>query len=186
MPFVALSMCFLAATGATGAEPTIAIAEVRVSFTGSSTLHDFGGDAPAVTAPLTRAADGTWSADVAVPVASLDTDNDARDAKMRDMLHADAHPVIRGAFRNVDPDRVRASGELRFTLDVGGVSRPMTAHVADWTVAEDGTRLAFVATFDLSLDAFDLEAPTALLFVRVADTVHVRAVVEVRAGGATG
>lgn len=174
---LAVTAC-AAIPGAAGAEEVVA--EVRVAFTGSSTLHDFGGDAPAVTIPVVRAEDGTWAAVVVIPVATLDTDNARRDGKMREMLRAGAHPAIRGTLRGIVPDEVRDGGRLPLMLEIGGVSRPATASIADWTAAPDGNAVSFTATFVVSLARFDLEAPTALLVVRVADTVHVRAEVQVR------
>lgn len=176
----ALAALASAASPARAADADAAVAEVRIAFTGSSTLHDFDGTAAPLTVPLAPAAGGTWAADVAVPVASLDTGSARRDAKMREMLRGDAHPLIRGTFRDVEPERVRRSRRLPFVLEIGGARRPTTAVVRAWREGEAGETLSFDADLDVSLAAFDLEAPRALLFMRVADVVHVTVHVVVR------
>lgn len=143
-----------------------------VTFEASSTLHDFAGAAPAVAVQLRPAAvAGHWDADVRIPVATLSTGNAIRDGGMRGMLHADRFPALEGTFRDVDPDRVRATHRLPVVLHVAGVARSIEARLEPWQERED--RLAFDAVFDVSLAAFGLEAPS-VAFVQVDDVVHVR------------
>jgi polyisoprenoid-binding protein YceI len=101
------------------------------------------------------------------------------------MLRGQTHPLIRGEFRGIDPATVRRSSRLPFALTIGGVTRPVTAHVHDWIDDPGGAAVSFDADVDVSLEAFDLEAPTALLVVRVADAVHVGVHVTVRRMGPT-
>jgi polyisoprenoid-binding protein YceI len=143
---------------------------LQLSFTGTSTLHDFDGTAGSVTAALSQDANGSWSAEVNVPVAELKTGNGWRDESMRKMLGAAQHPRIRGRFRDLDADRVRSSGVLPFLLQIQTVERPLQAAVSHWRQSE--REASFDAAFDLSLESFQLEAPRTLL-LRVGDAVRV-------------
>ena len=141
-----------------------------VAFAATSTLHDFEGSAGRVSVSLTQDAAGTWSADVAIPVAQMKTGNDRRDASMRTMLDAAKHPLIRGRIRGVDPERVRSSGKLPFVLQIKDQEHATEARVTHWQQGE--REASFDADFDVSLAAFGLEAPQ-ILFISVGDTVHV-------------
>jgi len=154
-------------------------ARFETQFTGSSTLHDFHGTAAPVTVVLEPepSSAGRWSADVEVPVATLYTGIDARDEKMRAMLDATHFPVIRGVLHNIDPAALRTSGRLGLMLVIGSVQRNTVATIDDWHESDDEVR--FDASFDVSLKAFDLKAPH-VLFLRVADRVHVRVHATVR------
>ena len=146
------------------------VGSIAITFSGSSTLHDFEGTAAPLRVAMESQADGTWTAEVVVPVASLDTGIQARDENLRAMLDAPHHPEIRGRFRDVDAVAVQRRLVLPFLLRIRDVERPVQATLSDWQ--QDGDRARFEATFDVSLAAFGLEAPR-VLFMRVADTVHV-------------
>ncbi len=143
----------------------------QVTFSGTSTLHDFEGTAGSVAVALSQAADGTWSADVSVPVAGMKTGNRLRDGDMREMLGAPQHPAIRGRFRELDGEKVRNSGVLPFVLRIRTVERPVQAAVRNWRQGE--REASFDAAFDVSLESFQLEAPSTF-FLTVGDTVRVR------------
>jgi polyisoprenoid-binding protein YceI len=166
------------------ASPEPAAAEVvhgraSVSFVGRSTLHDFEGQASPIEFSLEPSADGRWAATVELAVASLDTGNDSRDAKMRDMFEAERFPNIVAEF-DVDPERVRpvddTPGSLPFVLRIRDVERPIEGAVTSWQETE--TSASFDVSFPVSLDAYGLEAPSALFFIRVGDTVDVHVHVE--------
>lgn len=142
----------------------------QVSLSVSSTLDDFGGTAGSVAVALSQGADGTWSADVSVPVAGMKTGNRWRDADMREMLGDAQHPLIRGRFRDLDPEKVRSSGVLPFVLQIRTVERPVRATVKNWRQSE--REASFDAAFDVSLQSFQLEAPERF-FLSVDDTVRV-------------
>jgi polyisoprenoid-binding protein YceI len=152
-----------AAAGVTG--------EADVSFAATSTFHDFEGEVPPVAFALQQDEGGSWSADLSVPVAGIDTGIERRNASMREMLDASHYPEIRGRFRAVDPEAVRQSGVLPFALVIRDQERPMEAHVSSWQ--QDESHASFDADFDVSLEAFQLKAPR-VLFIRVGDVVHVR------------
>lgn len=168
--FLLAVSALLAATAAAPARADGARGTLRVSFAGTSTLHDFEGTAGSVAVSLSQAADGTWSADVGVPVAEMKTGNGWRDENMRKMFDAEHHPLIRGRFRGVDPQQVQRSGVLPFALTIRTVERPVQAAVSRWEQNEQ--EASFDATFELSLASFQLEAPKSM-FLSVGDSVRV-------------
>jgi polyisoprenoid-binding protein YceI len=143
---------------------------LEISFSATSSLHDFEGNVPSVTFAIESGPGGAWDGDVEVPVAAMDTDIDRRDQNLRAMLDAAQYPQIRGRFRDLEPEQVHASGVLPFLLRIRDVERPVQATLSNWQ--QDDRTARFDAEFDVSLRNFALEAPR-VLFVRVGDRVHV-------------
>jgi polyisoprenoid-binding protein YceI len=157
-------------------------AACSIRFDGSSSLHNFGGDVGDLAVSLLPSANaGRWNADFGIPVAAMTTGNESRDARMREMLHADRSPEIRIALREVDPDQARRASRLDGTLTIDGNSRPFTATLANWRDGEAGP--SFDAAATISLADFGLVAPTVLGLIRVADPVEIHAHVDVGRGG---
>jgi polyisoprenoid-binding protein YceI len=142
----------------------------QVSFSVTSTLHDFQGTAGPVALAISQGEDGAWSADASVPVAGMETGNRRRDRDMRVMLDAERHPQIRARFRDVQPEAVRSSGVLPFVLRIRTVERPVKAVVRNWRQSE--REASFDASFEVSLESFQLEAPSRF-FLTVGDTIRV-------------
>ena len=165
-----LSVCVFLTSAAIPARAQDVKGSLQISFQGTSTLHDFAGTAGPVSVSLWQAANGTWSADVSVPVAQLDTGNGWRDEGMREMFDAARHPRIIARFRDLDADRARSSGVLPFLLRIRSVERPVQASITAWRQTERAA--SFEAAFELSLASFQLEAPQTL-FLRVGDSVRV-------------
>ncbi|MGE5663505.1 MAG: YceI family protein [Deltaproteobacteria bacterium] len=165
-------------------------------FRGSSTLHDFTGKVRCqpFSVGLENAADGKTgirATEVAVLVGEMDTDNGSRDRQMRQMLRSDRFPRIRGAFRNIDPDRIR--GELRrgpeagipldFTLTIRDVERPV--HAIAGNFREAGSTVTFDVDYSLSLKEYGLVPPKALFgLFKVDDKITVKTAVRLEAAGA--
>ena len=143
---------------------------VEISFSATSTLHDFEGSVPALAFAVESGPSDAWGGDVEVPVAAIDTGIDQRDKNLRAWLDAAQYPRIRGRFRDVDPERAHASGVLPFLLRIRDVERPAVATVSHWQQQDRTAR--FDAEFDVLLHDYSLEAPS-LLFVHVGDRVHV-------------
>lgn len=164
-----LSICALL----TAAAPALAEGvrgSLELVFAGTSTLHDFEGTAGSEVLSLWQDAAGVWSAQVSVPVAELKTGNGWRDDSMRKMFDDARHPQILGSFRDLDAEKVRVTGRLPFLLRIRTVERPVQASVTNWRQTE--REASFDASFDLSLESFQLEAPSTL-FLRVGDAVRV-------------
>lgn len=159
-------------------------ATCEIRFSGTSTLHGWEGAAPTVrTEVRPAAAPGRWDVDVVVPVAGLDTDNDSRDERLREVLDAARWPEIRAELRDVDPEAVARSGRLDLVLTIRDVSRPLVARVHDWKQA-DGA-VTFAADVPVFFSAFSLTPPSVFGLLRVGDEVTVRTHVTVRTDGAT-
>ena len=155
---------------APGAHAENANGKLAISFAATTTLHDFEGTVPPVVFAIDLAPGGAWSGDVEVPVAAMDTGIDQRDENLRAWLDAAHYPRIRGRFRDVDPERARASRVLPFLLRICNVERPVQATVSHWQ--QDDRTARFDAEFDVLLHDYSLEAPS-VLFVHVDDRVHV-------------
>ena len=150
----------------------------HVAFAATSTLHDFEGKAPCSLLSIEPGDAGTYRARAEVTVAQVETGISARDEKMREMFDAEHHPKIAAAFAKIDPDAVRArrADALPFRISIKGVEREVKPAISSWS--EEGSRVKFRASFDLSLKEFGLEAPVAMGFNRVGDRVRVTVDVE--------
>lgn len=146
-------------------------AALAITFLGSSTLHGFEGHAAPVTVVAETQPDATWSADVDVPVATLDTGIEARDEKLRAMFDATKHPQIHARLRGVEAQKVQADGVLPMALRIREVEKPVQAKISNWQ-QDDERHARFDADFDVSLAEFGLETPK-VLFMTVEDRVHV-------------
>ncbi len=172
-----LAMLLAATTAGAADVPSRLDGTVHIRFQGESTLHGFTGTAPPQSLQLTSdPASGTFTTEIKLPVATLDTDNGWRDAKMRDLLEADAHPEIVARFQNLAPAALRPSSAespstLAFDLRLRTVERHIEATVSNWR--ETPTSLSFDATFVVSLRSFGLEAPSVAGLVRVDDSITV-------------
>lgn len=175
---ILLFVAIIGVAPACDAEDVGAQATSAIGFLGSSSLHEWEGKAaPIHTALHASALTGDWSGDLVIPVATLDSGNATRDARMRAMFHADRFPDIRVALRGVDPAVVARTFELIVPLTIGDVTREVRTNIRGWK-REDG-RVSFDANAVVSLQAFGLEAPSVLGLVRVADEVKVQAHVDV-------
>ena len=165
--------------------------ECRVRFFGTSTLHDFSGQAvcEAFNWSQSPAAGGelvVQDALVRVPVAAMDTDNGKRDKKMYEMFSSAEFPLIEGRFEDFVPQQLiqqlRSDGEepgrLPFELRIRDISRPVEAVIRE--LRETPQEIFFVAEFPVSLAAYDLKAPGVLGIIRVGDEVRVEVEVVIR------
>lgn len=151
-----------------------------VHFYGDSTLHAFDGTGACEAFDLTvETQDGKSlirRPRVEVAVAGLDTDNSARDKKMRAMFDSDNYPRIVGRFGDLDPDalinewQASPEGELDFELTIRNVSHPVKAKVHALKV--NPARIDFTLDFTLSLESFGLEPPGVFGIIRVDDAVR--------------
>lgn len=149
-----------------------------VAFTGTSTLHDFGGTLTGAPVRCTSSGTGTsmtWAASGEMNVTNLSTSNSGRDAKMMTMLSAATWPVIRASVP-VDPLVPVGTTGCMVRVEIAGCTNQLPAAVSNWTVNADA--LAFDVTFRLSLKTFSLKPPSVLGMIRVADRVDVHCRIE--------
>lgn len=164
--------------------------DCTIQFTGNSTLHGFSGTAACEPFQWSLSTSSTGAAliqgaSIRVPVASLDTGNSKRDAKMSTMFSAGEFPFISGTFDAFDPrellERLRAgtpvASPLPFNLTIRTVTRPVSAVFHD--LRERPGELSLVAEFPVSVSAFRLEPPSVLGLIRVKDEVRVKVTVTI-------
>lgn len=114
----------------------------------------------------------------------MTTENARRDRNMYEMFDEASFPRIRASLRNVDPELLRGGDgdqgrrTLPFDLTIRDVTQSLVGEVSNWR--EESDHATFDLDFDVSLAQFGLEAPTALLFIRVGDRVAVHVAVSVR------
>lgn len=157
-----------------------------IAFLVTSTLHDVSGSARCLpfTAVLARDAAGRQAiptVEVEVPVAGMDTRNNSRDGKMREMFRSERFPRIRAAAHDVDVERLRVeigkgregNASIDLLLRIRDVERKVRATASN--LKESGERVTFDLEFPVSLGEFDLKAPSVLGIIRVGDKVSVKA-----------
>lgn len=162
-----------------------------IAFSGTSTLHNWEGKVKAepFSASVVTGDDGqprTLTAVVKVKATDMDTDNDKRDATMQKSMKVTDYPLIEGKFQGVSftsimPDG-KAPSKLPFGLMLLGKKQDVVATVSNWKLSGDTAN--FDASFSLSLKQCGITVPSAMLVVRVGDTVKVSVSVKlVRAKG---
>lgn len=155
-----------------------------IHFSGESTLHNFDGHVACQPFTLTSEK-GTETGSilrqpvVKVMVREMNTDNTARDKKMRAMFEEERYPEIQGLFGDLDPEMIlrqwqeqeEAGGTLEFDLQIRQVKQRVTATTRDLLVTPE--QISFVMSFPISLASFQLQPPSVLGFIKVDDQVQV-------------
>jgi polyisoprenoid-binding protein YceI len=152
-----------------------------IDYTGSAVMHDWTGTSRDVAGTLALDLDAPDSSHVALraPVASFDSGNDRRDANMREVTEAEAHPLVQfratdirpvrwGRSRNGHSGRWAVTGDLTFH----GQTHPVEATV-DVRVTDDSVRAR--TQFPVSLSRFGVERPSLLWVAPIADTIRIDA-----------
>jgi polyisoprenoid-binding protein YceI len=152
-----------------------------IDYTGTAPMHDWTGTSRAVAGTLALDLDTPDSSRVSLraPVASFDSGNDRRDAKMREVTEADTYPLVRFRATEIRPvrwgrSRDGHSGRWAVTgaLTFHGRTHPIEATV-DVRVSDDSVRAR--AQFPVSLTRFGVERPTLLWVAPIGDTIRIDA-----------
>ncbi len=152
-----------------------------ITFDGTSTLHDWGGKVsakPFITqAVLDDAGKPTrLSGEVTVEAAKMDTAEAKRDENMRKAMKVTDHPLI-SAKIDVPADKIAADGKtptkLPMTLTLLGKPQQITGTISNWKL--NGGKATFDLEFPVSMKASGISVPTVLLFIKVGDSIKVRA-----------
>jgi polyisoprenoid-binding protein YceI len=156
-----------------------------IQFDGTSTLHDWSGNVSAqpFTAIVTMDDAGNptaLKAQVTVKAASMDTQKPQRDKTMHDSMKVADFPLITGAM-DTDFDKVMKPGEktpshLPFKLKILGKEQQVEGAISNWQLK--GNVASFALDFDLSLKKCGINVPSAMLVIRVGDTIKVHATVK--------
>lgn len=169
-----LLVLLLAAPAARPQTHLALLPESRVTLRGSSTLHRFACTAAGVQGTGTHG-EGASAATLTVRVADLDCGSRRMTDDLRATLRAEHHPTIvftMAAARLVGGDAARFTLAVEGRLTLAGTTRPVSLTV-EAARHPDGTYAA-TATVPLSVRAFALEPPSALLgLVRVHDRIDV-------------
>ncbi len=157
----------------------------QIEFFGTSTLHDFSGQAscqPFVFAVSEDAQVGLRfkGQEISVAVFGMDTDNKKRDKKMREMFEVEKFPLIQGSLGLITPQMIREfaagrtdkKGQLPFDLKIRDINNPQTARVSN--LQEDDKQLSFDLGLDLSLKTYQIKPPSVLGLIRVGDQVGLK------------
>lgn len=153
--------------------------DASITFSGTSTLHDFKGNVRAKSfvihaAPSPRGIQ--YSADIDVPVREMKTGDEDRDDNMYEMFEEEKFPTIRGSIKNALISPGGGPAEMRIQIRNKEQSIPVT--ISKWKMTAGS--LSFQIQFRLSLKKSGLEAPSVLGFIKVDDRVDV--VADVTAG----
>lgn len=161
----------------------------QVAFTGSSTLHDFDGTAACTPFILTVTGAGDEAqlgeVTLSVPVAGMRTGIARRDRAMHEMFQAGRFPVITGRLTGAPLAEVRrqlhqaagGASTLPLAVRIRDIERPVAARVTG--LVDNSRAFSVDLEFSLSLEAFRLEPPTVLGFIRVGDEVRGKVSVQV-------
>lgn len=167
------------ATGAAGLRADAWKGGARVSFEGTSTLHDWAGRVAArpFVAEVTPSGGQIERVKLLleVPVAEMDTDNEGRDENLRKAMRAEEHPrVLGGADVRIPPEVLRGSpGKVPIELTLLGKRRAIEGTILNWRATD--RQAAFDCEFTVSLAESGIEIPPFLFLIRVGDSVKVRA-----------
>lgn len=152
-----------------------------IDYTGSAPMHDWTGTSRDVAGTLVLDLDAPDSSRVALraPVASFDSGNERRDAKMREVTEAETYPLVRFRATEIRPVRWGRSSDghsgrwaVRGDLTFHGQTHPIEATV-DVRVSDDSVRAR--AQFPVSLTRFEVERPTLLWVAPIGDTIRIDA-----------
>jgi polyisoprenoid-binding protein YceI len=184
--FMKLFLFSLLVAGSALADTSTWSGTSKITFDGTSTLHDWGGKVaakPFVTTVTTDASGNPTrvEATVTVEAAKMDTAEAKRDENMRKAMKADEHPLITGVIDTPftairQGDATPASLPLKLTLL--GKTQTLTGKISNWKLKDD--KASFDLDFDLSLKTSGIKVPTVLLVIRVGDAIKVHATVELK------
>jgi len=156
------------------------VGDAQVVFTGTSTLHDFEGK---VSAPVVggQAGEKGWTLQSSVAIANMSTDNKSRDKNMKAMFHADRYQELTVSTSFGDLPKAGKSVEIELELNIADHKGKVKGTLTPTTDPQGGEN--FRLEFPVSLEAFGLERPTAMLgMIKVGDGVKVSAVIHLDKG----
>lgn len=157
-----------------------------ITFSGSSTLHDWAGKVSAkpfsTVISINDAGNPTRvQATITVESAKMDTAEPKRDENMRKAMKAADHPLI-SATIDVPADKIatdlKTPTRLPMTLDLLGRSQQVTGLISNYK--REGGKVSFDLDFPVSMKASGISVPSVLLFIRVGDAVQVHASVTLK------
>lgn len=160
--------------------------KAMIGFSGTSTLHDFGGRIPDLPIRVERMDDPRsgnpmrWKMEASLEVAGMTTDHAKRDARMMEMFRVTDFPRIHLRTLDADPSVglqiMPEPGPEQVLLGIRILDQEVIVPVRIVSISEQAGHLEMVMEAELSLKAFGLMRPqTALGLIKVGDSVKVRA-----------
>jgi len=181
-------LCLTLATSFSAASEPAATAvwsgTAGISFSGTSTLHDWSGTVRArpFTLQVTSGPDGRplhLRSQVTVDAAKMDTADKRRDAVMHRCMRVTEHPLIEAVI-DVPAEDVASDGKtptrLPLKLQLMGKPHAMVADIRNWRLS--GDKAEFDLHCDLSLKEAGIVIPSVLWVIRVGDTIRLHAAVQ--------
>lgn len=154
-----------------------------ITFSGTSTLHDWSGRVAAQPF-LTRVSTDSSGrptrvrSSVIIETAGMDTAEPRRDENMRKAMKTAEHPLIRAEI-DVPADKIatdlKTPAQLPMTVSLLGRPLPVTGTVSSFK--RQGGSITFDLDFTLSMKAGGISVPSVLYFIRVGDVVNIHAAV---------
>jgi len=140
--------------------------KVHCSFGGSSTLHDYQGEA---NAPIQAEHNptGHWQFKASVAIKDMSTDNASRDKNMQKMFHSDEYPTIKVTTKKLSLATDSAPQTLSIEVSIAGKTKIIAAKCSKWSLSK--TNLEFDLDFPISLTEYGLERPKAMFGLIVVD-----------------
>lgn len=158
----------------------------EITFSGTSTLHDWAGNVAAKPFTTTVSVDDAGNpkrvqATVTVDAAKMDTAEPKRDENMRKAMKAVDHPLITASI-DVPADKIAADlktpAKLPMTLTLLGKPQQITGTISKYR--RRGGVVTFDLDFTVSMKASGISVPPVLIFIRVGDGVNVHASVTLK------
>ncbi|TDU66170.1 YceI-like domain-containing protein [Prosthecobacter fusiformis] len=152
-----------------------------ITFSGTSTLHDWAGKVAASPFSATVVYDESGrpqriQAKVSVEAGKMDTAEPKRDENMKQALNVPIYPLIQASL-DAPAEKIAADGKtptrLPMTLMLLGKSHKIVAEISDWKLS--AKKATFDLDFDVSMKASGISVPPVLIFIRVGDAVKVHA-----------
>jgi hypothetical protein len=185
-PLFVLLLALLGGTGLLAGPAQIWAGNAEITFSGTSTLHDWAGKVSAKPFTTTISLDDSGNpkrvqATVEVVAAKMDTAEPKRDENMRKAMKAVDHPLINASI-NVPADKIAADlktpANLPMTLTLLGKPQQVTGTISNYM--RRGGVVTFDLDFPVSMKASGISVPSVLLFIRVGDGVKVHASVTLK------
>lgn len=185
-PLLLLALVLSAGAQLLGAGAQNWSGSAEITFSGTSTLHDWEGRVSAKPFATTITLDdqgspGRVQATVTVEAAKMDTAEPKRDVNMRKAMKTADHPLITAAI-DVPADKIAADlktpAKLPMTLTLLGKPQQITGVISNYK--RQGGQVTFDLDFLVSMKASGISVPSVLLFIRVGDGVKVHASVTLK------
>ena len=172
-------LIFLMQTSAAGQSVNYEIdaSASELTFKVDSTLHEVHGEADIMPTEVAfDAATGTVSGPIkiSIPVSELNTHHNGRDKEMRKMFDSENYPVI--TWRSTEISCEPLSGQPEINCDVKGYLKIRNSERSTSfpvTLTPDGDVLWAVGRWEFERKDFDLETPSVLGIIRVAQPVSI-------------